>query len=139
MSDKAGFGQGFDLTGMMGGLKPPGMPDLGALAQLHQRNLETLMQVNALMLGGAQALAQRQMQIMQESVSDLTGAMQGLGATPGAMAQPMAAAQAACAKGSAHLSEMAAMVQRTGAEAVALLERRFGEAMAEMGALGPKG
>lgn len=136
MSDHSGFGPGFGLQGMLGGLKPPAMPDLSALAQSHQRNLETLMQVNALVLGGVQALAQRQMQIMQESVAEMTGM---LGSPPRDMAQPMAAAQAACARGAAQLTEMAEMVQRTGTEAAALLERRFTEAMGEIGNLAPKG
>lgn len=136
MADNSGFGAAFGLPGMMGGMKPPAMPDLGALAQSHQRNLETLMQVNALVLGGVQALAQRQMQIMQESVTQMTGMM---GSPPRDMAQPMAAAQAACARGAAQMSEMAEMVQRTGTQAAALLERRFAEAMTEIGSLAPKG
>lgn len=138
MSDSMGFGRFGQGFGMPGALTPPAMPDLGALAQLHQRNMETLMQVNAVMLGGVQALAQRQMQIMQESVAEMTGAMQGLAAAPQDMTQPMAAAQAACAKSAAQLSELAGMVQKTGTEAAALLERRFTAAMAEVGALAPK-
>jgi hypothetical protein len=146
MSDETGSRPASGLPGLAGVLRPPALPDLGALMQMHQRNLDTLLQVNALMLGSAQALAQRQMLVMQQGAAGLTGAMQGM-AAPSALpfaaqpfaAPPFSAMQAACAQGASELGVMAEMMQKTGAAAAALLERRFTEAMAEMATLAPKG
>ena len=60
---------------MFADLKMPMMPDMEALMAAHRRNLETLSAANRVALEGAQAVARRNMEIMQQTMAELTDGM----------------------------------------------------------------
>ncbi|MBW4090943.1 MAG: phasin family protein [Proteobacteria bacterium] len=137
----AGPGPDFDLTRYFADLKLPAMPDFEALTAANRRNLEALTAANKVAVEGAQAVARRHMEIMQQSLAEMTEAMRGL-ATPEAP-QAKAARQAAFAKAAyeravANLKELSDLIQRSNAEAVGLLNQRFTAALDEVKALAEK-
>jgi phasin family protein len=135
------LGADFDITRYFADLKLPAMPDLEALTAANRRNLEALTAANKVALEGAQAVGRRHMEIMQQSLTEMTEAMRAL-ASPGAP-QAKAARQAEIAKAAyehavANLKELSDLIQRSNAEAVGLLNKRFTEALDEVKALAEK-
>jgi hypothetical protein len=61
-------------------LKWPVMPNIAAFLAAHRRNIETLPAANRVALGGAQAVARRHMEIVQQSMVELSDMMQALAA-----------------------------------------------------------
>ena len=135
-SNKALFG---DITRMFSDMRFPTMlPDAGVLMAAHRRNMDVLSQANRLALEGAQAVARRHMEIMQQTMSELTEHVRELAGsdTP----QHKAARQAELVKQSyeravSNIRELSDLIQRSNGEAVALLNDRFKEAMDEIKAL----
>jgi phasin family protein len=128
----------FDITRYFADLKLPPMPDLDALTAANRRNIEALTAANKVALEGAQAVAKRHMEIMQQTVSEMTAAMQALAAPEAPKAR--AARQAALAKDAyqhavANLKELGDLIQRANADALELVNRRFSEALDEVKAL----
>jgi len=125
----------FDITRYFAELKLPPMPDLEALTAANRRNVEAFTAANKVALEGAQAVGRRHMEIMQQSLADMTEAMRAL-ATPDAP-QARAAKQAEFAKTAyeravANLKELSDLIQRSNAEAVGVLNKRFAEALDEV-------
>ena len=113
----------------------PAMPDLEALASAQRRNLEALSQANRVALEGAQAVARRHMEILQSSMQEMTQAVQALSGQEAP--QVKAAKQAELLKSAyehavANMKELADLIQKSNSEALALLNRRFAEAMDEI-------
>jgi phasin family protein len=128
-----------DITRMFSDMRfPTMMPDAGVLMAAHRRNMDVLSQANRLALEGAQAVARRHMEIMQQTMSELTEHVRELAGsdTP----QHKAARQAELVKQSyeravTNIRELSDLIQRSNGEAVALLNERFREAMDEIKAL----
>lgn len=123
-----------DFTKMMAEFRLPAV-DMEAFLAAQRRNLESLSAANRVALEGAQAVAKRHMEIMQQSMTDMTESMKALSA-PGA-AKDKAAQQAEMLKGAyekavANMKEIADLIQKSNSEALAVLNRRFTEAMDEM-------
>jgi phasin family protein len=123
-----------DFSRMMAEFRVPGL-DMEAFLSAQRRNLESLSAANRVALEGAQAVARRHMEIMQQSMAEMTEAMRAL-ASPGAP-QEKAAQQAEMLKGAyekavANLKEIADLIQRSNGEALGVLNRRFTEAMDEV-------
>jgi phasin family protein len=123
-----------DFTKFFAEMKLPALPDAGALMAAHKRNMETLSAANRVALEGAQAFARRQAEIVQQNVAELSTT-----ATP----QEKAAKQAELLKhsyerGVANLRELGDLISHSNEEAIALLHRRFTEAMDEVKALAEK-
>lgn len=134
-------GTDFDITRYFAELKLPPMPDLEALSAANRRNLEALTAANKVALDGAQAVARRHMEIVQQTMAEMTEAMKTL-AAPGAP-QAKAAQQAELAKSAyqhavANLKELGDLIQRSNAEAMDLVNKRFTEALDEVKALAQK-
>jgi phasin family protein len=126
----------FDMMRMFADFRLPAMPDLAALAAAQRRNLEALSAANRIALEGAQAVARRHMEIMQASMAEMTQAMTGLAAPAAdpkeAAARQIEALKAAYEKAVANIRELADLIQKSNAEALALLNKRFAEAMEEV-------
>ncbi|MBW8269591.1 phasin family protein [Caldovatus aquaticus] len=125
-----------DLLRLLAEFRLPPMPDLEALAKAQRRNLEALSAANRVALEGAQAVARRHMEILQQAMTEMTEAMRAL-ASAGDSPQARAAKQAELLKAAyehavANLKEIADLIQKSNAEALALLNRRFAEAMDEV-------
>lgn len=134
-------GPDFDLARYFADLKLPAMPDFEALTASNCRNLEALTAANKVALEGAQAVARRHMEIMQQSLTEMTEAMRALAApeAPQAKAAKQAEfAKAAYERAVANLKELSDLIQRSNAEAVALLNKRFAAALDEVKALAEK-
>ncbi|WBO59815.1 phasin family protein [Acidocella sp. MX-AZ03] len=68
----------FDIKKLMGDMKIPAMPDVEAVLAAHKRNLDALTEANRVALEGAQLVARRHMEIMQETMSGLTSTLKEL-------------------------------------------------------------
>lgn len=116
----------------------PQAPNAEALMNAHRRNMEALSAANKIALEGAQAVAKRHMEIMQQTMAELSESIRAL-ATPEAP-QAKAAQQAELLKRAyehavANTREMSDLIQRSNGEALQLLNKRIAEAMDEVKAL----
>jgi phasin family protein len=141
MAQRSGMKPEMDMMKMLAEFRMPAMPampDMEALAAAQRRNLEALSAANRVALEGAQAVARRHMEILQQSVAEMTEAMKAF-ATAEAP-QDKAAKQAELAKSTyekavANLQEIADLIQKSNSEAVGVLNKRFTEAMEEVKSL----
>ena len=124
-----------DFTKLFADMKLPGIPDMDAFIAANRRNMETLATANRVALEGAQAVARRHMEIMQQSISELTEAMQALATTDAPQAKAAKQAellQAAYQRALANMQEMRALIERSSTEALGVLSKRFTEAVDEV-------
>jgi phasin family protein len=124
-----------EFTKMFSDLKLPMIPDVQAMVAVQRKNLEVLSAANRVALEGAQTVARRHMEIMQQTMAEMSEAIRVL-STAEAPKQK-AARQAELLKGTyehavANLKEISDLIQRANSEAVGLLNKRFSEAMDEM-------
>ena len=120
---------------MMAEFRLPAMPDIESLAASQRRNLEAMSAANRVALEGAQAVARRHMEILQQSMSEMTEAMRSVSGEGDA--QSKATRQAEVLKTGyeravGNMREIAELIQKSNAEALGLLNRRFSEAMDEV-------
>jgi phasin family protein len=120
---------------MLGDLKLPGAPGADALMRAHQRNLEALSAANRIALEGAQAVARRHMEIMQQTMAELTDTLKALAGGGGP--QDKAAKQAELLKATyeravANTREMGELIQKANGEALGALNSRVAEALDEL-------
>jgi phasin family protein len=123
-----------DFSKMFEGLRMPAMPDMDLMLGAYRRNLEALSAANRVALEGAQQIARRNMEIMQQTMGEMTDAMRGL--TAAESPQDRAGKQADMLKNAyeravAHMKELADLIQRSNGEALDVLNQRFAEAMNE--------
>ena len=116
----------------------PPMPDMEAVLTAHKRNLEALTEANRVALEGAQAVARRHMEIMQETMTGLTTNLKEL--THSDTAAERASRQAdllrqAYESAVSNTRELGDLIQKSNAEAMNKLNQRFSEAMVEMKSL----
>lgn len=138
MSDAPGLRPDMDVMKMLADFRMPALPNMDALVASQRRNIEALSQANRVALEGAQAIAKRHMEILQSSMAEMTDAMTQL--TTQDTPQARTARQAEMMKGAyekavGNLRELADLIQKSNAEAVQVLNRRFTEAMDEVRAL----
>ncbi|WP_242531038.1 phasin family protein [Roseococcus thiosulfatophilus] len=139
-------GQGFnpeDMMKMFSSIKMPNMMAFQALADAQRRNLEAMAAANRVAMEGAQAVARRNMELMQQTMAEMSEAMRGLTAMDGNPATK-AAQQAELMKANyeravASMKELADLIQKSNGEALEVLNRRFAEALEEMQAMVKKG
>lgn len=132
---QAGFPGAEEFQKMLGQMKMPGMPDTEALMRAHQRNMEALSAANRIALEGAQAVAKRHMEIMQQTMAELTETLKALAS--GADPQDKAAKQAEMLKSAyeravANTREVGDLIQRSNGEAMGALNQRVTEAIDEL-------
>lgn len=130
---------GFNMDEMMKGFGAMKMPDLSALAEAQRRNMEALATANRVAMEGAQAVARRNMEILQQAMTEMTEAAQRLTsaeASPQAKAAQQAEVmKAAYERAVANMREIAELIQKSNGEAVGVLNKRFTEAMDEVKSL----
>lgn len=127
-----------DFTKFFAEMKMPALPDMEAFVAANRRNIEAISAANRIALEGAQAVSRRHMEIMQQSMAEMTEAVKVL-AAPG-VPQAKAARQADLLKGIyehavTNIQELGDLIQKSNAEAVGLLNKRFVEALDEVKAL----
>ena len=124
-----------DMMRLMSEFRLPAMMDMESLAAAQRRNLEALSAANRVALEGAQAVARRHMEILQQSMSEMTEVMRALSGQDAPQAK--AARQAALLKATyeravGNMKELADLIQKSNGEALTVLNRRFAEAMDEV-------
>jgi len=126
---------GEEFTKMFATMKFPAAPSMEALLAVQKRNMDALSAANRIALEGAQTVAKRHMEIMQQTMAELGDTMRALSNTDAPEAK--AATQAdllkrAYERAVANTKEMSDLIQRANGEAVDQLNHRFVEAMEEM-------
>ena len=124
-----------EFTKMLGGMKMPAVPDVEALMSAHRRNLETLAAANRVALEGAQAIARRNMEIMQQTMAELTEGMRhfSVGETPQVRATRQAdMLKSAYEHAMSNMQEISGLIQKSNGDALTLLNHRFTEAIDEV-------
>jgi phasin family protein len=130
-----------DFSKLFSGLKLPPVPDSEALLLAHRRNVEALSTANRIALEGAQAVAKRHMEIMQQTMSELTEQIRALSTaeSPAAKASRQAELlKQSYERAAANTKELTDLIQRANADAVGALNHRFTEAMDEVKQLAAK-
>jgi phasin family protein len=125
-----------DFTRMFSDMKLPGVPDMEVLVSALRRNMETLAAVNRIAAEGAQAVAKRHMEIMQQTMSEVSETLRSL-ATVTDTPQAKAATQTellkkAYERAATNTREIGDLIQRSSTEAMELLNHRFTEALDEV-------
>ncbi len=130
-----------EFTRLFATMKMPAAPTMDAFVAASRRNMETIAAANKIAMEGAQAVARRHMEIMQQGMAEMTAAMQSM-AMP-EEPQAKAAKQAELLKQAyehavANIKELGDLIQQSNAEATSLLNTRFAEAMEEVKSLAGK-
>lgn len=131
-----------EFTKLFQGMKMPGMEGMEPFLMAQRRNMEVLSAANKVALEGAQAVAKRHMEIMQQTMAEMTESMRQM--TSPESPQARAARQAELLKTNyeravAHIRELADLIQKSNGEAVEMLNKRFAEALDEVKKLAAPG
>ena len=124
-----------DMMKMLAEFRLPGLPDMEQLAAAQRRNFEALSSANKVSLEGAQAVARRHTEILQQSMSEMTQAMQSMAGAQDPQARATKQAEmlkAAYERAVGNMREVADLIQKSNTEALSLLNQRFSEAMEEV-------
>lgn len=130
-----------DFAKLYAEMKLPSLPDMDAFVAANRKNMEAFTAANRVALEGAQAVARRHMEIIQQSIAELTEAMRALATTEAPQEKAMRQAELlkqAYEHAVANMKELSDLIQRSNAEALQLINRRFAEAMEEVTALAQK-
>jgi len=130
-----------EFSKMFSEMKMPAMLDMESVMAAHRKNMEVLSNANRVALEGAQAVAKRHMEILQQTMQEMTETMKELSSpeTPQAkVAKQTELLKIAYERAVSHMKELADLIQRANGEALAMLNARFTEAMAEVKALATK-
>ena len=117
------------------------LADVEQRVAAHRRNLEALSAVNKDALEGAQAVARPHMEILQQSMSEMTQAMQSVAGAQDPQAGASKQAEmlkSAYERAVGNMREVADLIQKSNTEALSLLNQRFTEAMDEVKAMTAK-
>ena len=137
MANEQGLGE-VDPMRFFKDLKLPALPNADSVMAAYKRNMEVLSAANRVALEGAQAVAKRHMEIMQQTIAELGETMQALAAAEAP--QVKAARQAdllkrAYERAVANTKELSDLIQNANGEALGLLNARVVEAMDEVNSL----
>jgi phasin family protein len=114
------------------------MPDMEAMSTAHRRNMEALSAAYRASLEGAQAVARRNGEIMQQAVAEMEQAVRAVASDEAP--KDKAAKQAELLKEAyqhavANMKDLSDLIQKSSAEAIGLLNKRFSEGMDEVKAM----
>lgn len=138
---EAGMAGMAEFTRVFGEMKFPMMPDMEVFLSAHRRNMETLSAANRVALEGAQTVAKRHMEIVQQTMQEMTDTIRELSSSESPQARASRQAELvkqAYERAVAHMRELADLIQRSNGEALSMLNQRFTEAMDEVKAIAQK-
>ncbi|MGO1118707.1 phasin family protein [Rhodovibrionaceae bacterium A322] len=115
-------------------VKVPGV-DMQSVLEAQRKNLDAIAQANKLTIEGAQAIAQRQAEVLQSAVKDFTGSLQDLTAV--SAPQESLAKQAEVAKQTfeaavSNVRELSEMAAKSNSDALELINSRISEGLDEV-------
>lgn len=112
----------------------PGL-DMQSMMEAQRKNLEAISQANRIAVEGAQALAQRQMEILRSTMEEASKVMSDLAAsgTPEErMAKQADVVRDAFERAIANMRELAEMGAKSNTEALDLINKRISEQLEEI-------
>ena len=127
-----------DFTRFFADMKLPAMPDMEAFMSAHKRNMDVLSAANRVALEGAQAVARRHMEIMQQTMTEMSDTMKALASADAPQDKAMKQAEMvkrAYERAVANMKELSDLIQKSNGEALGMLNKRFGEALDEFKAI----
>ena len=130
-----------EFSKMFADMKVPAMLDMESIMAAHRKNMEVLSAANRVALEGAQTVARRHMEILQQTMQEMTETMKELASpeTPQAKAAKQTELmKIAYERAVSHMKELADLIQRSNGEALGMLNHRFTEAMDEVKLLAEK-
>ncbi|HEX5611006.1 MAG TPA: TIGR01841 family phasin [Burkholderiales bacterium] len=122
-----------DVTKILEQFKLPGI-DLQAVMEARRKDMEALAQANQIAYENIQALARREAEILQQTMSEWQGAMAGMaGKSPAEVAaKGTELAGQAFGRALSNMRELAEMATRSQAQTYEILNRRFQENLDEL-------
>lgn len=133
MSDLPDFTKYFSSLSML-----PAFPEVTALVETQKRNLAALAAANKLIFEGAQAITQRQVEVVRRQVTDATEAARVLATTidpKDRAARQAELVKTAYEKSVSDLKEVEDLLRKSSAEALGLVHARILEAVDEVKAV----
>jgi phasin family protein len=124
----------FDVQKIFADFKVPGV-DMEALLNAQKKNIAALTQANQHAVEGMQALAQRQVEIMQQAMKSAADAAKEVVAAGGpkeAAAKQAELATAAFEQAVSNMREMAEMVSKSSNQAFSVISKRVAESLEEL-------
>ena len=130
-----GMAMSQEFAKKFGGANVGSLPDAEGLIAAHKRNLEAITAANKVALEGAQTVARRHLEILQQTSAELAETMRALSTAEAP--QVKAAKQTELVKQSyekaiANVRELRDLIANANGEAVELLNRRFLESLDEI-------
>jgi phasin family protein len=125
-------------TETLASMKFPFMFGMAALLAAQRRNIEAMTAANRVVREGAQAVARRNFEILQQAIDGVSERLQAMGDPDCPRDRAMRQTEAvikAYEDASANMRDMGAMIQHSNTEAMEVLGRRFTEAADEMKSL----
>jgi phasin family protein len=134
MSNGTPFGTPFvDITKILEQFKLPGV-DINAIVEARRKDVEALTQANQIAYASMQALAQREAEILQQTMAEWQGAMAGMaGKSPTEMAaKGTELATQAFGRALSNMRELAEMASKSQTQTYEVLNRRFQENLEDL-------
>ncbi len=125
-----------DVAKMIEQLKVPGL-DVSGFIEAQRKNIEALTQANQAAFEGMQELARRQMEILQETMSEWQAAIVGSCRARGRQRRHggRSAAEKAFGKAFGNMRELAEMAAKAQTQAWEVVQKRFQENLADLRSL----
>lgn len=123
------------VTELFGPMKIPLLFDIAALFEVQRRNVEALTAANRVAWTGVVAVARRNLEIVQQTMADVSDTVRTLASPecPGARAMRQTETLIkACDDAAANVKALREIMQHAGVEAMEVLNRRFAEAVDEV-------
>jgi phasin family protein len=124
----------FDMRKAFGEFKVPGV-DMQALMQAQQENIAALMKANQHVVEGLQALARREMEVLQRSMKSATEAAKDVASAGGpaaAATKQVELAKSAFEQAVTDMREMAEIVAKANDQAIAAITQRISTSLEEI-------
>ena len=128
----------FDMTKMLGDVKIPGF-DMQMMMDAQRKNIEALNAANQAAVQGMQAVAQRQAEILSQTINEVSTIAQQL-ANASTNPQELTTKQAEIARKAfeqalANARELAEIVSKSNTEAFAIINKRVTDSLQELKSL----
>jgi phasin family protein len=121
-----------DVAEMIERLKMPGL-DVSGFIEAQRKNIEALTQANQAAYEGMQELAKRQMEILQETMTEWQAAMSEAADRAGtSAAQRAEIAEKAFGKAFGNMRELAEMAAKAQTQAWEVVQKRFQESLDDL-------
>lgn len=123
-----------EMTSALKNMKVPGL-DVESMVAAQKRNMEAVIGANRAIFEGAQAAVHRQVELLQETMSQATQGVRDLGKSsspPEAVAKQAELAKQTFEKASSTMKELAEIVAKSNSQAASIIHSRIGASLTEL-------